>query len=139
MKTNKATIGGTIVGVVVFFAAYFIPQQLFFPTFDKALIKIASELNQSCPIMVDAETRLDNAMAVPKKVFQYHYTLVNMEKEMVDTTEMKKILEPQITNIIRTSPDLKLFREKNVTMKYSYRDKESIHLFTISVTPEQYK
>ena len=50
------------------------------PTFDKQMMKTASEINKSCPIMVDAETRLDNTVALPNKTIQYNYTLVNIEK-----------------------------------------------------------
>lgn len=39
-------------------------------TFDKQIMKAASELNKTCPIMVDNDTRLDNAIALPDNVFQ---------------------------------------------------------------------
>jgi hypothetical protein len=36
----------------------------------------ANELNKSCLMMVDQDTRLDNAVALPENVFQYNYTLI---------------------------------------------------------------
>ncbi len=37
-------------------------------------MEIASEINKSCPMMIDKETQFDNALAMPGKVFQYNYT-----------------------------------------------------------------
>jgi len=139
-KDNKKLIG-MISGAISFIVFYLLFQQLFFkaPSIDIVLMKTASELNVSCPVMVDRETRLDNMIALPANVFQYNYTLISVDKEFVDTIEAKKILEPTITNTIRTSPDLKYFRDNEVTMRYYYKDKDGNYLFAISVTPEQYK
>jgi hypothetical protein len=140
-KVDYKQLTGTIVGVIAFFAAYFFVQQLLFktPGFDKVLMKTASEFNESCPIMIDSETRLDNTIALPSKVFQYNYTLINVEKETFDVIVLKDYLEPNITNSVRTNPDMKIFRDNKVTMNYYYKDKDGNYLFAISVTPEQYK
>jgi len=138
-RDNKKLAGA--IGVIVSFAAYFIVQQMFFktPSIDKAMMAAASEMNKSCPIMVDAETRLDNTIALPSKGFQYNYTLINVDKESIDTVEIKKYIEPNIINGVRTSPDMKFQRDNKVTMKYYYKDKKGNYLFLITVTPEQYK
>ena len=139
-RDNKKLIG-MISGAVGFLVFYLLFQQLFFksPSFDRVLMKTASELNVLCPIMIDGETRLDNTMALPANVFLYNYTLISIDKESVDTIEAKKYLEPTIINNVRTHPDLKYFRDNKVTMKYCYKDKDGNYLLTISVTPEQYK
>ena len=89
--------------------------------------------------MVDSETRLDNVIALPKKTFQYNYTLAGMVKDSIDIIETKKHLEPIITNLVRTNPAMKPQRDNKCTLNYYYKDKFGNHLFTISVTPEQYK
>ena len=93
-KKTKNTIPGVIVGVVVFFLAFFAVQHLFFsePTFNKAMIKIAAELNKETPMMVDAETRLDNVIVLPGNVFQYNYTILTAEVENVDLQGLKDYL-----------------------------------------------
>ena len=54
-KGNRKKIIGIIAGIVAFGLAYFGAQQLFkAPSFDKAMMEAASELNKTCPIMVDA-------------------------------------------------------------------------------------
>jgi len=138
-KSKK--IFGTIVGVIAFGLTYFAVQQLFFqpPTFDEQMVKVASELNKTCPMMVDSETRLDNAISLPENVFQYNYTLINLTKTQVDTTDLKAYLEPVILNNIRTNPDLKMFRDNKVTMAYQYFDKNSEHLVKMSFAANQYQ
>ena len=103
------------------------------------MMETASEINKSCPIMIDSETRFDNAIVLPSKVFQYNYTLINMEIETVDIDMLKNYLEPNIINFVRTNPDMKPQRDNKVTVNYYYQDKNRNYLFTISVTPEQYK
>jgi hypothetical protein len=138
-KRNKIT--GIIVGAIFFALSYYAVQQLFFktPTFDKAMMEMASELNKTCPIMVDAETRLDNAVSLPKKVFQYNNTLVNVEKETANTEEMQKFLEPNIVNLVKTNPQMKPMRDLKTTINYYYKDKDGTFLFLISLTPDNYE
>ena len=109
------------------------------PGYDKQLMYAASELNKSCPFMVDESTRLDNAVAMPGKVFQYNYTLLQVSKEELDIDTLKKYLEPDVINSVRTSPDLKPFRDNEVTMSYSYKDKAGVFVYKFSVTPDMYK
>jgi hypothetical protein len=51
----------------------------------------------------------------------------------------KKNIESLIINTVKTNPDMAFFREKEVTMKYYYKDKNGNYLFSITVVPEQYK
>jgi hypothetical protein len=149
-KTKSKKVKGLKywIGFTVAFAIFYAIGQLggekiadFFrkPAFDKALMETASEINKSCPIMVDNETRLDNTIALPEKVFQYNYTLINIAKESVDTEEMKSYLEPNIQNFVKTNPDMQTMRENNTTLKYYYKDMNGLHLFTIEIKPEDYK
>jgi len=75
--------------------------------FDKAMAEAASELNEICPMMVDKETRLDNAVVLPGYIFQYNYTLVNLKKSDLDIEGFTNYLRPTIVNNVRTNPDLK--------------------------------
>lgn len=139
--SKKNRIISWTVFAVVFGLSYFAGQYFFFGSFsiDKNLMKVASELNKSCPIMVDSETRLDNAVVTSNKTFQYYYTLVNVEINEVNPAEGKKILEPQITNLVKTNPDMKAMRDLDVTFKYNYRDKNGIFLFDIIIGPDKYQ
>ena len=136
---NKSTIALIVLAISVI--SLFITQQLSFKSssVDKKFAKIASEINEICPMMVDSETRLDNTVAIPPKTFQYNYTLVNLDKEFIDTIEVKASLEPNIVNWLRTDPAMQFARDKKATVNYRYRDKMGNYVFMISVTPEQYK
>nr|WP_320000405.1 zinc ribbon domain-containing protein [uncultured Draconibacterium sp.] len=129
-----------LVSVVAFVIAFFVVQQLVQRvfSFDKVLMKTASELNEACPLMVDAETRLDNAAAMANNTFQYNYSLMTLVKDSIDISSFEAYLLPQITNNIKTNPDMELFRVNQVTMNYKYVDKNGVFVTKISVGPEQY-
>ena len=130
----------TIIGLIVGAAVFITVQLVFFQkqSFDKAMLEAADEINKSCPMMVDKETRLDNAAALPDNVFQYNYTLINANKSDIDIEDFTIYMEPIIVNNVKTNPDLKIYRENKVTMSYYYKDKNSLFLTKIVVTPDKY-
>jgi ribosomal protein L37E len=136
-KLSTASIFGLIFGVVVCFAI----QHFFFkaPSLDKEMMKYASEFNKSCPIMIDAETRLDNIVSISSNTVLYNYSLINMDKTDIDTVMMKSMLEPNMINLVKTNPDMKFFRDHKTTMKYSYKDKNGIYICAIAITPDKYE
>lgn len=138
---GRKNILGVIIGMIALSLTSFAIQQLFFKAapLDKTMMEVASEINKTCPIMVDSETRLDNTFSLPNNTFQYNYTLVNIDKESIDTVEMRNYLEPTITNSVKTNPQLKFHRDHEMTINYSYKDKTGSFLIVISVTPEKYK
>jgi hypothetical protein len=129
-----------IVRVIAVFLLIFAVQKIFFKNYsiDKEMMAAASEINKSCPVMVDSETRLDNSIALPNNVFQYNYTLVNVEKGNVDTVSMKNYLEPNITNFVKSSPQMQYQRDNKCILNYCYKDKRGLYLFLITVTPDMY-
>ncbi len=136
-KYNLKTIAGLAFGLII----AILVQQYFFkpPSFDKQMMQVASELNKTCPIMVDAETQFDNAVALPEKTFQYNYTLINIYKDSIDIEKLEEYLKPVILNTIKTNPDLKSFRDNNVVISYNYKDKDRAHVLKLTFTPDQYK
>lgn len=139
-KPKKKQLIGTIVGSVVAVCAYFLVSTMLSSSsnFDDVLAQTASDLNKTCPMLVDEYTRLDNAVALPNKTFQYNYTLV---KNTIDEVNVEDIasMKGQFTNVIKTNPDMKHFRDNNVTINYNYTDKEGVFITKISITPEEYK
>lgn len=131
---------GVIVGIVVLVLAFNAGKELFSKqsAFDKVLIQTSDEINKSCPMMIDQETRLDNTDAIPGKILRYNYTLLNLEKSQINVDTIKKYVDPTILNLVRTSPDLKIFRDNKTTFKYLYKDKIGVFVYELSVTPEMY-
>ena len=109
------------------------------PVFDKVMMEAASEINKTCPVMVDNATRLDNSIALPNNVFQYNYTLLSTVQDSIDIDGLRNYLEPRIVNDVKTNPGMKFIRDRKVTVNYSYKDKTGVSLFTISVKPNQYQ
>lgn len=137
VNINLRAIIGAVVGVCI---AIGVQQWLFkTPSFDKVMVASMNEINKTCPLMVDAETRLDNTLVIPPKTFQYNYTVLSAEAGLVDTIEVKKRIEPTILSFVKTNPQLKVMRDNNTTLNYYYKDKNGIYLFIITVKPEQYK
>jgi hypothetical protein len=132
---------GIFVGMMFFFITYYAVQHFFFKpgAVSKEMMNIASELNKACPVMVDSITRLDNTIAMPGNVFQYNYTLVNIEKDKLDITGFQNSLEPRIVNLVKTSPQMQYQRDHKWTLNYLYKDKNGVYIFMIVVSPDKYE
>ncbi len=102
------------------------------------VVKTSEELNKRCPMVIDAETRLDNTAALDNPVkLVYNYTLVNAtKKELGDRlTSIKETMKPNIQNTVDTNPEMKPFRDNHVLLMYSYKDKNGEYLFDFTITP----
>lgn len=108
------------------------------PSVASQMAAMASEFNKSCPMTVDSQTRLDNAFVASDNVFQYNYTLINLIKEQIDLPTLYGA-KPEIINDVKTNPALKFFRENNITLRYSYKDKTGQFVALIEVAPTDYK
>ena len=147
-KSGTKMVLKILLGIAVVVGLFFVVGQFAGETlmeyfkktvYDKSMMVVASEVNKSCPIMIDNATRLDNAIALPNNVFQYNYTLVKLVKDSVNIAELKNYLEPRIINNVKSNPDMKAMRSFKTIMNYYYKDRKGIYLFTISVEPEQYE
>ncbi len=137
-KYTKKTIGASVLGIVLFLVLYYASFQFFSPTYDEALGKMADDMNKICPMMVDADTRLDDVGILPGNIIQYNYTLINMDQARVNTLDLRNSMEPFITNAVKTDPDMQFQRDNKTTLNYHYRDKNGSYLFLLSITPDKY-
>ncbi|WP_026474535.1 hypothetical protein [Alkaliflexus imshenetskii] len=138
-RTKWQFVFGILVGIAISFLLSLSLCKHQTDRIDKALVEVAEELNRICPFMVDDETRLDNATVLPGKVFQYGYTLVNFERDSIDVDVFVSHMQPVILNNVKTNPELKTFREQNVTIIYQYNDKNGEHIAKITVSPDLYR
>jgi len=135
IKTKQITIA-----LLAFTLAYFGVQKLFFNSsdFEEIMIEAAAELNESCPIMVDSETRLDNAEVIDNDIFRYNYTLLTSVRSQMDVKGTSNYLEPLLIDQVKSNAALQIYRENRITMAYYYYDKNGSLAFKILVTPEKY-
>lgn len=140
-KTKKSKLVGLLTAVPSFVIAYYITQHFLFatPSIDQVLVKTASEINKSCPIMVDQYTRLDNTTALPDNSLKYNYTLIENTINEVNLDTAAKYIKPHLINNVKTDPGLKYFRDNDVTLIYNYRDKNGVFVVKYEITPEIYK
>jgi len=139
-STNKKRLVQSLVMVVFVVICANIGSRLFTKSnsIDSDAMKSASDINKSCPIMIDADTRLDNTIALPDNIFQYNYTIVKIEKNSADTLKLKNYIEPVLLSNIKTNPQMQYQRDHKWTLRYYYKDKAGLYLFAVNITPEMY-
>lgn len=110
--------------------------------FSKELQEAASNSNKLGPQMMSDGIRLDSVSASKDKVFKYNYTLTEDEKSNVSPELLegfKKEAREEALKVIKTSEEMKTFRDNDVTLKYSYVDKNGQLLTEFEIKPADYK
>lgn len=138
-QSKKGTLVGFGVGAIFFALFFFGAQQFFKPDLESELKEVALELNKQTPMQIDQYTRLDSAASKGKTNLIYYYTLFDMERSEVNLDTVNKYMRPAVVENVKNNPDLKIFRDNNITLDYKYYDKYSEFVTEISVTPELYK
>lgn len=137
--TKKGKMMGMIVGAIAFAISFYVVQQFFKSDLELDLKKVATEFNKKGPQQIDQFTRLDSVSSIGKTNFVYYYTLIDMEKSEVNLDTVNKYVRPSIIENIKNSPELKIYRDNNITMDYKYYDRNGAFVLDIAVTPELYK
>jgi hypothetical protein len=110
-------------------------------TINDELKEAAAGMNKMTPQILNDGIRLDSVSA-GTKMLKYNYTLTEDVKENVTEEEInnfKKEAKEGAINAIKTSADMKDFRDNDVTLKYSYYDKNGRPTADFTVTPAEYK
>ena len=136
---KKSKLISIVVGLVAFALAYYGIMGLSKNDFEDEMKNAAIELNKKLPLKVDEFSRLDSAATKSKSNFTYYYTLINIEKSEVYPDSVYKYMKPGIIENIKTSPDLKMYRDNDITMNYLYYDRNGEFAVEISVPPQLYK
>ncbi|WP_336688335.1 MULTISPECIES: hypothetical protein [unclassified Chryseobacterium] len=109
---------------------------------DDDLKEVAANINKTAPQNLADGVRLDSVSVQPGKIFKYNYTLTDDVKESVTPQEIESFkvnAKEGALKVIKTSPDIKEFRDNNVTMVYMYYDKNGKPTADFKITPEEYK
>lgn len=99
----------------------------------------ATQNDKNCPVMINPDVRLEGVEALPEKVIQYKYTLINVLKEEVNIDTLAMNAGPGIVAGVKTAPDLKLYRDMGATFSYTYNDRLGIFIWRFDVTPDMYQ
>lgn len=109
---------------------------------DDDLKEVAANINKTTPQVLADGVRLDSVSAQPGKIFRYNYTLTDDVQEGVSPEQIevfKTSAKEGALRVIKTSPDIKEFRDNDVTMVYTYYDKGGKKTADFKITPEEYK
>lgn len=127
------------VGAIAFVLTFYGVQQIFKPDLEAELKEVALELTRKSPMQIDRFTRLDSASSAGKTNLIYYYTLFDIDKSEVNLDTVNKYIRPGIIENVKTHPDLKVYRDNNITLDYNYYDKNGNFVTEISVTPDLYR
>lgn len=101
------------------------------------LRKIAHEINKSCPQILDNDTRLEKVESIKDSVLIYNYTLVNVLRHEINVPKVKKELATNIRANFLKDPDFEVFRKMGVIMRYNYKDKGGVDLFSFDARQDE--
>lgn len=102
------------------------------------LSKVAREINDKCPKMLDSETRLDGIEVKEPNTLVYKYTLINLSAQNIDTVQFYRALWPGIISNIKVSPEMKKLKQNNTNIEYYYQDKTNKAIYTFRIGPLDY-
>ncbi|MGV8964072.1 MAG: hypothetical protein ACOH2V_11930 [Candidatus Saccharimonadaceae bacterium] len=105
----------------------------------KQLNDMASNINKSTPVFMDQHTRFDSIGVTKENVFQYYYTIVNIDNPREMLKDQKMNLIENMKEAFATDKSLRVFSENDVTIEYIYRDTTNIIVDIITLTPSIYK
>jgi hypothetical protein len=105
------------------------------PRSNEFLGKVAAQINQSVPMMIDKETELLPA-EVAEGTLIYNYRLINFSAAQLDHKKFAAAARQQVTQGACSRPETRDgFLKKGVTLRYSYYDKDKQPIATVNVKP----
>ena len=106
---------------------------------NRELTKIAAEWNRSTPVALEAHTRFDSVGVTPDNLFQYYYTITNIENPQKLIASYKNEMLEKMDKIYATDRSLQFFVENRVTMEYIYRDTMQNVVDVITIETDKYR
>lgn len=105
----------------------------------KELIRRAADLNMSTPVALEVHTRFDSVGVSPSNVFQYYYTITNIENPGELLSSKKNEIIESMDKLYSEDPSLKFFIKNEVKMEYIYRDTAMNVIDVITIETSKYK
>ena len=105
----------------------------------KELIKTAAEWNRTTPIALNQHIRLDSVGVTKDNVFQYFYTITNIDNPNQLILLHKEEMLEEVDKLYATDRSLQFFVKNSVIIEYIYRDTEQNVIDIITIETEKYK
>ena len=106
---------------------------------NKQLNKMASNLNESTPAVLDPHTRFDSVAVTPDNIFQYYYTIIEISNPQELLSNHKDEIINNMGKAFATDKSLRIFVDNDVTIQYIYRDSVQNVIDIITIDPDTYK
>jgi hypothetical protein len=106
---------------------------------NKKLEEMAFNLNESAPVMLDQYTRFEEASVTSENIFRYRYTVLNTSNPDSLVENGLQSLKENIGKEFSSNPDLRIFKENNVTIEYVYNNENGQTIRSVQITPEDYR
>lgn len=137
-NSGAKTIMGAVFGLIFAILGVNLGNKLISGSSESALKKEVEKFNKELPQQLDEITRIDSISLPSDKILIYYLT-VDVPKDEISPDYMKESVAPNILNIIRTEPNLDIFRKRETTWYYKYYDNRGSMFFEYVITPEMYK
>lgn len=105
----------------------------------KELTKKAVELNRSTPVVLEQHTRFDSAAVTSQNVFQYYYTITNIDDPVELLKQQREEMILAMEEIYATDRSLQYFIQHEILMEYIYRDTLQNIIDVITIDTKEYK
>ena len=106
---------------------------------ESTLMELSNEMNENLPAMLDEYTRLDNTMADLGNKLLYRHTFLNIDLELFDESQFRRMMKENLINQYRTREDMKAFRDIGVELTYVYFSETGKELASITISPKDFK
>jgi flagellar basal body-associated protein FliL len=124
------------IGLAVFFQ-FFLSEKA--DEVNTEITELVEKYNKSCPVPIQEGIRLDSVTLPEERVVQYNLTLSNVVKETAEVDVIKEEIHKSLLSTAKGNPGLRVFRDNDYTLVYSYSDKKKVFLFQVKILPDQYK
>ncbi len=101
---------------------------------ESQLLAVANEVTRSAPQIIDADTRLDGAVAGPGLSITYLLSLPNVPSTDIAPTVFDTNMAPLLRKSACSNGELKEFFDNSVTVHYSYRGSDGGPIGTVTVS-----
>lgn len=109
-------------------------------TVNTEIVELVGKYNKNCPLIIQEGIRLDSvSLHEEDRVVQYNLTLLNVEKETAEINVIHKEIEKSLISTAKANTGLKVFRDNDFALVYSYNDKKKVFLFKVTIMPDLYK
>ncbi|MCL2679342.1 MAG: hypothetical protein FWF18_03565 [Dehalococcoidia bacterium] len=109
---------------------------------DNFLAYYAAMTNAAFPMMFGSELRVDGCEVLPGRTLQYTYTLMTYTRDAISADELallRTLFYLMMLNEIQNSNEFEVFNGMAVTYEYVFKSSDSFELFTVTITPQDYR